>query len=206
VTRISITGLLELSSPKTILYELLRPFGFTRQLSEQIYHSLSGASGKIFYAIESDYQLLKDRTSLLIYQKPEKTTEWYQIEENETSFENPAMHLTIQKVALNDLFNIEKSTLTATFDYEKIRFPLILRKWRTGDWFIPFGMKGRKKVSDYFSDHKFSLLQKSKTWVLCSEDNLIWIVGERADNRFRIDKNTKFALIIDFFCKKIDNK
>ena len=67
-----------------------------------------------------------------------------------------------------------------------------------GDWFVPFGMKGRKKVSDYFSDKKFSRLDKERTWLLCSGESIIWIVGERSDNRFRLDKTTKKVLVVKF--------
>lgn len=86
----------------------------------------------------------------------------------------------------------------AYLDYDKLKFPLFLRRWQEGDWFVPFGMKGRKKLSDYFSDHKFSRIQKEQTWLLCSGDDIVWIVGERTDNRFRIDEKTKSVLIANF--------
>ena len=86
----------------------------------------------------------------------------------------------------------------AYLDYDKLDFPLTLRTWKEGDWFIPFGMKGRKKLSDYFSDHKFSRIEKERTWLLCSGDAIVWVVGERTDNRFRIDESTKRVLIVNF--------
>ena len=73
---------------------------------------------------------------------------------------------------------------------------LTLRKWKQGDWFIPFGMKGRKKISDYFSDKKFTLQQKEDAWLLCNDDSIIWLVNERSDNRFRIQPTTKRILVI----------
>ena len=199
--RISIDGLSGLPAPKTILYELIRPFGFTRQQASSIFHSLPGESGKQFDAPESDYHLLKDRACLFIYKKPENNSETYLIDENDKDLSDLPIPLSISKVQIDSSFVIDKSPLTATFDYEKIHFPLILRKWRTGDRFIPFGMKTHKKLSDYFTDHKFSIYRKNKTWLLCSENDIIWIVGERIDNRFRIDNHTKFALIIKFFAK-----
>lgn len=86
-------------------------------------------------------------------------------------------------------------------DYDKLDFPLTLRTWKEGDWFIPFGMKGRKKLSDYFSDHKFSRIEKERTWLLCSGDAIVWVVGERTDNRFRMDESTKRVLIVNFWAK-----
>ena len=199
---LSINPILRSPAPQTILYELIRPFGFTRPLLENIFRSLSGESGKIFKASDSDYQLLKDRDSLYIYKSSENTSETYQIEEKNTDFEKLPIQLSMQKVETGDSFQIDKSPLTATFDYDKVHFPLVLRKWQSGDWFIPFGMKGRKKLSDYFSDRKFSLLKKNSNWLLCSGKDIIWIVGERSDNRFRIDKQTKYALIVKFFSEK----
>lgn len=81
-------------------------------------------------------------------------------------------------------------------DLEKVEFPLELRQWKHGDWFIPFGMKGKKKVSDYFNDNKFSLFEKEATWILTSEDKIVWIVGHRSDNRFRITPKTRTILEI----------
>lgn len=199
VLKISIPHLKGLPASKTILYELLRPYGFTRQLSENIYYSLSGVSGKIFKTLDSGYQLLKDRDTLLIYQSAAESPENYQIRKNETSFEIPAFRLSIQQVDVSPTLIIDKSPATVAFDYDKLIFPLTLRKWQTGDWFIPFGMKGRKKLSDYFSDHKFSILQKSKIWLLCSGEDIIWIIGERIDNRFRLGVRSKKALLINFF-------
>ena len=198
---ISINELSNQISPRTILYELLKPFGFTRFLSYDIYNSLSGESGKVFDAPNSDFRLDKDRNSLFIYKKPSPTTEIYLISENNMDFNQLPIRLSMQKIIVNADFVIDRSPSTATFDYEKVPFPLVLRKWRNGDWFIPFGMRGRKKISDYFTDHKFSLIKKNNTWLLCSGDYILWIVGERMDNRFRIEKHSKYAVEIIFLSK-----
>jgi len=201
VISISINDLSELTAAKTILYELLHPYHFTRQQTSTVFNALQGESGKIFDAPDSSYQLLKDRDSLFIYKKNEETTATYPIEKYDSVLSHLPIRLSIRKVEITPSFEIDPSPLTATFDFEKIRFPLILRKWRTGDWFIPFGLKGRKKLSDYFTDRKFSIYKKNKTWLLCCGEDIIWITGERADNRFRLEKNTKFALVIKFFEK-----
>ena len=84
----------------------------------------------------------------------------------------------------------------ACLDADKIAEPLSLRLCQVGDSFVPFGMRGRKKLSDYMTDCKFSLLQKSSQWVLCCGDEICWLVNERIDNRFRITQETKRILII----------
>lgn len=201
--RISIARLMDYPSPATILYELMKPYGFTRQVVDDLFHSLTKESGKMFYS--SDYRLLKDREYLLL--SPVRTDE---IQEysfgSDGVFEDlwrGPVELSFQKIVINNDFNIRKDKCIAYFDYDKLSFPLILRRWREGDWFIPFGMKGRKKLSDYFSDHKFSRIDKEQTWLLCSGQNVLWIVGERSDNRFRIDNTTKSVLVVNFFSTKI---
>ena len=199
VFSISINKLLLQTAPQTVLYELLRPFGFTRSVSKDIFCSLSGESGKIFETPDSSHQLLKDRTELFVYKKPEQTAEIYPINVDGLDSNQLPIRLSFRKVEVNNTFEIEKSPLTATFDYDKIDFPLFLRKWRPGDWFVPFGMKGRQKISDYFTDHKFTILEKNKTWLLCSGNDIAWMVGKRVDNRFTVDSHTKYALVINFF-------
>ena len=198
VIRISIGSLSGFPAPKTILYELLQPFGFTSQQVSAIFHSLLSESGKRFDAPDGEHQLLKDRDFLFLYKKAEKKTETFKIEDHKTDLAKLPIRLTIRKIKIDPAFEIDKSSFTATFDAEKIKFPLILRRWKSGDWFVPFGLKGRQKISDFFSDHKFSRYKKDKTWLLCDGNDIIWIVGERTDNRFRIDNQSKFAFVINF--------
>jgi tRNA(Ile)-lysidine synthase len=86
---------------------------------------------------------------------------------------------------------IEKKRSILTVDLDLLQFPLLLRRWQQGDWFIPFGMKGKKKLSDYFTDRKMSLLDKEEVWVLLSGEDLVWVVGERPDDRFRVTDKTR---------------
>jgi tRNA(Ile)-lysidine synthase len=79
----------------------------------------------------------------------------------------------------------------AQFDFDKLVFPLTLRKWEKGDVFYPIGMKGKKKLSDYFIDKKLSLLEKDNSWVLESNGQIIWVVGQRMDDRYKISPQTK---------------
>ncbi len=190
--RIHISELMQSIAPQTVLYELIRPFGFTRIVSESVFNALTGESGKIFYAPSSNYQIIKDRDFLLLTKKQSKVESVFSIHFNE-SIEFP-IRLKTQKVEITQNFQIEKDKSVALFDFDKLAFPLTLRTWKRGDWFVPFGTKGRKKLSDYFNDHKFDRNRKDRTWLLCSGSDIIWIVGERIDDRFKIEKSTKSAL------------
>lgn len=197
--RIPIARLMEYPSPATILYELLKPYGFTRQVADDVFRSLTGESGKMFYS--PDYRLLKDREYLLLspVKKEEEQEYTFTADDIVEEIWRGPVELSFFKSVITTDFCFRKDKHIAYFDYDKLSFPLTLRKWKEGDWFIPFGMKGRKKVSDYFSDHKFTLEQKENAWLLCSGQSVIWLVGERSDNRFRVSDDTKRILIVKKF-------
>ncbi|MBP8012014.1 MAG: tRNA lysidine(34) synthetase TilS [Parabacteroides sp.] len=193
--RLSISALLSFPAPATILYEMLKPYGFSRTVCESIFTVLDKDSGKIFYS--STHRLLKDRSDLLIDVLSGEDNRAYLINLEDDNVDLP-VELKPEIVVIKENYQIEKDKKFAYFDFDKLSFPLVLRHWQEGDWFVPFGMKGKKKISDYFSDKKFSLFDKEKTWLLCSGQDVIWIVGERTDNRYRIEKTTKRVLKLKF--------
>ncbi len=95
-------------------------------------------------------------------------------------------------------FVIPRDTYRACFDTDKLRGGFSLRLWRPGDVFVPFGMKGKKKISDYLTDRKYSLFRKRCQWVLCCGGDIIWLVGERTDNRFKVDGQTRRVTVIEW--------
>lgn len=197
--RLSIAALMKYPAPNAVLYELLKVYGFSRSVVEDIYSSLTKESGKVFFS--SSFRLIKDRDYLLFSPLVKEEIQEYILNGDEKEWIGP-IELSFESVVITTDFQIRKEKNIAYFDADKLTFPLTLRKWQEGDWFIPFGMKGRKKLSDYFSDRKFSRLEKEQTWLLCSGDTIIWIVGERSDNRFCLDKMTKRALVVNFFPTK----
>ena len=188
-TRISIDILQKQPSPSLVLYELLTPFGFNSRVIEQIFQHLSSESGKRFFS--SSHQLIKDRSYLIVAPIKSTDEEIFLINEGDSVVESP-LKITIKKGLVADCL-IQKTNCVATLDLQKLSFPLKLRRWKNGDWFVPFGMKGRKKLSDFFADKKYSLLDKENCWLLVdSKDTIVWVVGERTDNRFRITEQTTF--------------
>jgi tRNA(Ile)-lysidine synthase len=142
--------------------------------------------------------LIKDRSDLIITPfKAGKNSIHEEISfliEKETSHIKYPIDLVFRVIHKDRNYQIDFSPETANLDLHKITFPLTLRKWRRGDNFHPFGRSGKKKLSDFFTDNKFSLADKERTWLLCSGDKILWIVGHRIDNRFRITPKTKEVL------------
>lgn len=192
-TFISIDRLLAFSEPSALLFELLQPFGFNRYVCGEVYASINGISGKTFHS--PDYVLVKDRGELIVKQKAENSVNTFRIEKGVAEIQTP-ISLELNEIAKSD-FRPDQNRSVAYFDAAKVAYPLALRRWQQSDWFIPFGMNGKKKLSDYFSDRKFDVLQKEEIWLLCSGDDIIWIVGERSDNRYRVTDETQSILRIE---------
>ncbi|MCD6112573.1 MAG: tRNA lysidine(34) synthetase TilS [Bacteroidales bacterium] len=188
---IPIEKLKELNPLRTYLFEFLSSYNFNFSTVEDIISRLDDISGKQFFS--SSHRLIKDREYLIISEldkKSEANAIEFFINENDL-FINTPVSLKFKKLIYNKDFIISKDKFIACFDKDKLKFPLQIRKWEKGDYFYPFGMNKKKKLSDFFIDEKFSLLEKEKIWLLCSDNDIVWIIGKRIDNRFRIRNNTK---------------
>lgn len=180
---IDILALKELSSPIAYLYRWLQPYGFTAW--SDIENLLDATSGKVVYS--STHMLLKNRDELILQRladKEENKEQIYFLEPKKTLTEPLKISITPYEEK-----ELKSDTSVIYVDGDALQFPLSIRKYRSGDKFIPFGMKGSKKVSKFFKDEKFSLIDKENTWLLCSEDKIVWIIGSRMDERFKV-KNT----------------
>lgn len=194
--KINIQLLLKHQSPKAILFEILHPYGFNSTSIENIFESVNSISGKTFYS--GDYQLIKDREYFILRKKEIIDNKYYLIDENVSSIKTP-IELKIKYTRIDENFQIKKDKNIIYINKSALIYPLSIRRWEKGDRFIPFGMTGSKKVSDYFSDNKFSITDKEVTWLLCNADNkIIWIIGERSDNRFRISEKNDDIVIIEY--------
>ena len=178
----------DLPHTKALLYELLSPYGFTAW--DDVSDLIKAQSGKVIYS--NSYALIKDRDFLILSNKNRKNEIGeFDISSDDLEIKLP-IHLTIEKV--NDIENTHKNCIF--IDGNKIKYPLKMRRWKEGDSFCPFGMKGKKKLSKFFKDEKLSLLAKEKIWLLLSEDQIVWVVGIRPDDRFKVESNTKKILRI----------
>ena len=184
--------LIEFPFPKVLLYEILSEFNFNPAIARQVYNSLESLPGKQFYS--KTHRLVKDRENLFVTPLPQNEERIFYIEEDDLEIFAP-FELTVEKTDA-DNFSIIKSPEAACIDLEKIEFPLLIRKWKQGDYFCPLGMTGFKKVSDFLIDNKVPVHLKENTWVLCSGQDIVWVMGYRLDNRFRIAPETKRIMIV----------
>lgn len=179
---ISISALLDETAPSSLLFELLHPYGFNSSQIKDIYQSLFGQSGRRFHS--SQWEVLRDRDSLILHS----------FSGEETDHVPPT--LTYETIDITPDFIIPRDKHIACLDADKVTLPFTVRKWQVGDKFTPLGMKGKKNVSDYLTDRKFTLFQKEHQYVACQGDKIVWLIGERIDNAYRIDADSKRALIV----------
>ncbi|MDP4280553.1 MAG: tRNA lysidine(34) synthetase TilS [Bacteroidota bacterium] len=195
---ISVPALKNIHPLSTFLFEFLFPYGFTASQANDIAGTLDDAPGAVFFS--PSWRLIKDRERYIMI--PLKKTddlkdkpEIYYIHKSAKRIHKP-LNLSFEIKSIIKGFRINPSEDYAYLDMAKLTFPLTLRKWQPGDMFYPFGKYIRKKISDFFIDEKFSIPEKESTWILCSGERIVWIVGHRIDHRFRITNRTKDVFVI----------
>lgn len=190
---IIIERLLRETAPRSVLYECLKNYGFTSASVETFYDSLvSGESGRMLE--NGEWRVLRDRGELIIARAND-------------AFRKIEFDSVIETVVseYDSEFRISRSKSVATLDADKLRLPLSLRYVCEGDRFHPFGMRGTKLLSDFLTDLKFSRFEKERQMVVVDATGaIVWVVGERSDNRFRVDEKTK--RIVELRLKNIEKK
>lgn len=191
---ININKLKKYPSTDILLFELLRDFGVTQLSSEMLVHTLETSTGKQFHT--RSHTITRDRDFLIVTQNLPELASEVLIGPDTARIEYP-VRLCFTITGKED-FNIPVSRNTAAIDADKIRYPLMLREWRNGDRFQPFGMNGTKKVSDFLINIKLPLPDKRNVRVLESDGKIVWIVNHRIDERFKITEETKRVLLIEY--------
>lgn len=193
---IEIEHLKKLSYPDVYLFELLHPLGFNDVQIQDLIACLDITEEKVF--LSPLFELIKTR----------KTIEWHSIQslkdkfstiENINEFAKNGISITICENSSDFVF--DNNSFIAYLDIEKLSFPLEIRHWKTGDYFYPFGGKGKKKLSDFFSDLKLNSIEKQNVKLLCNANgDIVWTIGFRSDNRYKVIKSTQNILIcrLDF--------
>ncbi len=179
-----------LKNPKAYLHEFLKDFGFTEW--NDVVNLLDAQSGKQVFS--STHRLLKDRDYLILTDVTlNEDSQVIQIAEDGTNIQIPSGVLYFNQV---DAIAATKPNILYV-DKARLNYPLSVRKWQEGDFFYPLGMHGKKKLSKYLKDEKVSLIEKENIWLLTSGDSIVWVIGKRADNRFKVTEQTKQILKIE---------
>lgn len=193
--KIPIKKLVSLSPLKTFLFEFLNPFGFNETIVLEIIAGLKNQPGKKFYS--ATHRIVIEREHLNIHKNKVETgkdeTNTVLVKKNTKEIFEP-LHVKFT-LATKENFSLVKDENTACLDFEKLDFPLIIRPWADGDQFVPFGMNGRKKISDFLTDKKVPYSEKEETFVLTSGEKIAWVVGHRIDQRFKVTEETKRIFI-----------
>lgn len=184
-----ITEFKKQNNPRAYLFETFKDYGFTEW--NDAVNLLDAQSGK--YILSNTHRLIKHQNNLLLSEIVPGELVEIDIEDINEEIETPFGVMSFSQV--NEVG--DNSTTAIYVDKALLKFPLLIRQWKVGDVFFPFGMRGRKKVSKYFKDEKLSLLDKESTLLLCSEGNIVWIINRRADNRYRVAEGTRAIIKIE---------
>jgi tRNA(Ile)-lysidine synthase len=193
-TSFNISRLKAYSNNRALVYELFRPFGITNAMITDLLKLMKGRTGGLL--ITSTHRIINNRKELIISNdKIQKETRYF-IENKQAFFTFPGI-TSVRNVRITNAYKIPADPHIASLDAQKLEFPVIIRKWEAGDYFYPLGMKKRKKLSNYFIDNKYSKFDKENALILESAGKIVWIIGDRIDDRFKITSETKNALLIN---------
>jgi tRNA(Ile)-lysidine synthase len=189
---IPVNKLMSMSPLDTIMFEVFRDFGFSAHQVPEIKKLFDAISGKSVSS--ASHRVLRNRNWLLIDPIEDKTHEIIVIEEGVESISFDNSLLQIKKYDGNRM--PDEDANHAWIDLRAITFPLILRPWKPGDYFYPLGMRKKKKVAKLLTDLKLSLAEKENQWVIESDKKIIWVVGRRIDDRFKLSSSSQKVMSI----------
>jgi tRNA(Ile)-lysidine synthase len=166
----------------------IKPFGFSFTQCDEVLRALAGQSGKYF--LSASHKLVVDRDFIVLSKIEEPLGEVFiDSHQNQAILGNYKIDIKRVEQAKPDASN-----RVAILDADRVSFPIIWRKWRPGDYFFPLGMEHRKKISDFLIDQKISITEKDSITVLESAGEILWVVGQRIDNRYKLTPTTRQAL------------
>jgi tRNA(Ile)-lysidine synthase len=178
---------------KSLLFEVLRPYGFNGAVIDEVVKGLDGIPGRQYFS--ETHRLVRDRYNLILVKKEFGSNDVFYIQANEPITHEP-IQLNIRVFDRTSDFKFSSCPDIAHFDADLIDFPLEIRRWKNGDQFQPLGMDQFKKLSDFFVNEKYSLIDKERVWLLISNNDIVWVIGKRMDNRFKVTAKTKRVLEI----------
>lgn len=193
---IDVEKLLQQISPQYTLFTILSKFSFSPSMIDNIFEELTKLKNGSMFSSKT-HDVLFDRGKLLIQPKSVDCKQEMKIPETGIYIFNDHLKLRFQSTKMTDDFHLSREKSVAMLDADMVSFPLVVRNCKKGDWFIPYGMRGKKLLSDYMTDRKLSLFDKQRQLVVeDASGNIVWLIGERPDNRYVISEQTKTILTI----------
>ncbi len=184
---IPVLKLLKAKPLNTIVYEIIKDFGFTAHQTEEVINLLESETGK--YIASATHRIIKNRHWLIIAPINSAEVHHVLIEQDDKKIVFSGGVLSIETIDA-DNYKIKTDPSIAQLNAAEIKYPLLLRKWKQGDYFYPLGMRKKKKLSRFLIDQKLSLTQKENVWVMEMNKKIIWIVGMRIDDRFKLNASS----------------
>jgi tRNA(Ile)-lysidine synthase len=194
IDRIHTTLIEEHFPEEFVIYKILNSeYGFKGDVVDALCHALdAGATGRRFYSRE--WVAVVDRGDVVVAQITDEDSCETIVEKGVARSYIGGSVLYYEYCNIDFIDTLDQGDNVALLDADKLKFPLRVRRWQEGDWFVPFGMSGRKKLSDYLIDKKVSMAEKSRQFVLLSGDDIVWVVGRRLDDRYAITRKTENVL------------
>ena len=195
---IGIAPLLDTEVPGAHLFEILHPYGFNSAQVADILRSLTSEAGRVFHT--KDYTLLRDRTQLQVRSKTHSEADekaLYTLPENGTLQLPDGTCITVYSIEPDANWQVPRRSDMVCLDASRISEPLTLRHPRQGDRFAPFGMKGSKLLSDFYTDIKLPHTEKAKQWVLCHGEDIVWAIGLRSSERYRLKETPERVICVE---------
>ncbi len=181
---------LKKSAPlKSIVFEIIKDFGFTAHQTDEVIALLDSETGK--YISSETHCIIKNRNWIIISSAKTEEATNILIEDKEKAVQ---FSLGTLKLETTTNYKLQTTNFSVSLDTKEIKFPLLLRKAKSSDYFYPLGMKKKKKLNRFFIDQKLSKTEKENVWVLESNQRIIWVVGHRIDDRFKLTDRTKEVL------------
>jgi len=180
---------------RALIFEIISGYGFTEKQVDEVIKLAEAESGKFIQSPSTDHRIIKFRNWFIISKDQSDNSETIVIEEGVKNLQIAIGRLQIKCLSVADC-KLPTADSVACLDAGEIVYPLILRKWKQGDYFYPLGMKKKKKLARFFIDQRLSKTDREKTWVMEMNKKIVWVVGLRIDERFRITEKTKTVLKI----------
>jgi tRNA(Ile)-lysidine synthase len=176
---------------RALIYEIISDYGFHEKQVDEVVKLSESDSGKYIQAPEGNYRIIKHRSWFIISPLSSAEIENIVIEKGEKEIQ-----FSLGKLRIEEILSPKSpgSGMEVSLNANTIEYPLLLRKWKTGDYFYPLGMKKKKKLNRFLIDLKLSAPEKDKIWVIESNQRIVWVVGYRIDDRFKLTDNTKTVL------------